>query len=229
MSRYDEYDDEGFFRRNRIAIGMGIAVVILAGLVVSAYFLSGKPSPPRAPQEIVIHLEPPPLPPPPPPPPPKTPPPPQPKLVEQPPVKPQEAKPKPEARIDKPPGLPGPKASGPPSDLGIGGAGGEGNGLGGGDGGGSKYGWYAAEVQTRIADALHRNSKTQNAKLQLEVRIWADGSGRITRAELAGSSGDPLVDAAIRNEVLIGLQLPEPPPQDMPMPIIMRVTAHRPA
>ena len=229
MSGYDEYEEEGFLRRYRVAIGFGTALVLLGGGAFAAYFLSSKPAPPRSPQEIMVHLEPPPLPPPPPPPPPKTPPPPREKMVEQPPVKPQEAKPKAEAKIDKPPGLPGPKASGPPSDFGIGGSGGNGGGLGGGDGGQSKFGWYAEEVQNRIAEALHQNSKTQNATLQLKIRIWADSSGRITRAELAGSSGDPAVDAAIRNEVLIGLQLADPPPQDMPMPIIMRVIARRPA
>jgi len=229
MSRNDEFEEEGFFRRNRIAIGMGIMVVILAAAALSAYFLSGKPSPPRQPQEIVVHLEPPPLPPPPPPPPPPKPPPPEQKMVEQPPVKPQEAKPKQEAKIDRPPGPPGPKASGPASDLGLGGAGGDGNGIGNGDGGGSKFGWYAAEVQARIADAFHQNSKTRDANIQLKVRIWVDNAGRITRADLAESTGDPAIDAAIRDEVLVGLVLQEPPPQDMPMPIIMRVTARRPA
>jgi protein TonB len=229
MSRDEENEmEEGFFRRHRIAIGMGLAVVLLIGAGFSAYLISGKPSPPRQIQEIAIHLEPPPPPPLPPPPPPKIPPPVQ-KMVEQPPVKPQESKPKPEAKIDRPPGPPGPKASGPPTELGLAGDGGGEGGDGSGDGGGSKYGWYAAEVQTRIAEALRQNSKTQSANLQLKIRIWADSAGRITRAELASSSGDPAIDAAIRNEVLLGLLLPDPPPQDMPMPIVMRVTARRPA
>ena len=63
----------------------------------------------------------------------------------------------------------------------------------------------------------------------VQVRIWADSSGRITRASLAGSSGDPAVDNAIRNNALAGLQLPEPPPADMPMPINMRITARKSA
>lgn len=229
MSLYETYEEEGFLRRNRIAIGMGGVVLILIAAGVFAYFLSGKPAVPKPPQEIVVHLEPPPLPPPPPPPPPPKPPPPEQKMVEQPPVKPQEAKPKQEAKNDKPPGPPGPKASGPASDVGLGGSGGDGNGLGNGDGGGSRFGWYAAEVQARIADAFRQNSKTRDANIQLKVRIWVDSAGRITRADLADSTGNPDIDAAVRNEVLVGLVLQDPPPQDMPMPIIMRVTARRPA
>jgi hypothetical protein len=45
---------------------------------------------------------------------------------------------------------------------------------------------------------------------------------------LAGSTGHPVVDAAIKEEVLTGLQLEEPPPADMPLPIVIRLTARRP-
>jgi len=36
------------------------------------------------------------------------------------------------------------------------------------------------------------------------------------------------VDDAIKNQVLTGLMLPEAPPTDMPMPIVLRVNAQRP-
>ena len=117
-------------------------------------------------------------------------------------------------------------ASGPPSDFGIGG-GGSGNGSGVG-GGGSRFGWYASEVVSRVTSALHENEKTRNARLKMRVRIWSDANGRISRVELSGSSGDPAVDSAIKNDVLTGLQLEEPPPADMPMPIVMQINEQRP-
>jgi len=229
MSYQDYADDpqEGsFLQRNRLAIGVGLAVVVIVGVVATLLVMYGKVPPPHKPEEIVIHLQPPPpLPPPPPPPPP--PPQPQPKMVEQPPVLKPEEKPKNEPKApDKPPGPPGPVANGPPSDFGLGGAGGGGNGPGGG-GGGSRWGWYAGEVQARIAEALRQNDKTKDAKLRVKIRIWSDSSGRITRAELSGSSGDTTIDDSIKNDVLVGLQLQEPPPQDMPMPIVLRVTEQR--
>jgi outer membrane biosynthesis protein TonB len=225
----DPYDNEkSFLEKFGLAIAVGVFVLIAAGVGVGFYFFHGKIPPPKKPEEIMVKLLPPPPmpPPPPPPPPPKIPPPPEQKMVEQPKV--QKPEPKPEAKVDKPPGPPGPKASGPPSDDGIGGAGGGGDGVGGGGGGGSKYGWYAAQVQARIADALRQNAKTRDVSLRLKVRIWSDASGRIVRAVLSGSSGDPAVDTAIRSEVLMGLQLQEPPPQDMPMPIVMMISAQRP-
>jgi hypothetical protein len=41
------------------------------------------------------------------------------------------------------------------------------------------------------------------------------------------STGDGKLDSALRDEVLQGLQLPEPPPADMPMPINLRLTARK--
>ena len=126
---------------------------------------------------------------------------------------------------DKPPGPTGPKASGPPSDFGLGGNGG-GDGSGGG-GGGSEFGPYASEVIARITDALHRNDKTKDASFHIKVRIWLNGTGSVTRASLANSTGDSSLDNTIKNEALVGLQL-APPPSDMPMPIVMMINEQRP-
>jgi outer membrane biosynthesis protein TonB len=122
--------------------------------------------------------------------------------------------------------------------LGPGSAGGTGPAIGGGGGNrsigsrsrasASKFGWYAAKVQSSIRDALGRNSTTRSATLSLQVRVWADSNGRITRAQLIGSSGNASVDQAIRNQILTGLQLPQAPPPDMPMPINLRITARKP-
>ena len=119
-----------------------------------------------------------------------------------------------------------------PNSFGLsGGKPGGGTGRIGGTGGGkkgSRFGWYAGKVQTSIADALRRNPATRNATFSLQVKIWPDANGRITRAQLIGTSGDSAVDQAIRNQALTGLQLPEAPPADMPTPIVLRLTARKP-
>ncbi len=110
-------------------------------------------------------------------------------------------------------------------------AGGKGNTIGGGGGGkrgGSKWGWYAAQVQSAIAEALRKNATTREANFQIQVRVWPDLTGRVTRAQLVGSTGNAALDAALKSDILTGLQLKEPPPQDLPLPIVMRLTARRP-
>jgi hypothetical protein len=89
----------------------------------------------------------------------------------------------------------------------------------------SRWGWYANQVQRAISQALQSNDRTRTAEFRIEARIWADQAGRITRARLSGSTGLDGVDHAITNQVLVGLILQAPPPDGIPMPIVLRLTA----
>jgi len=92
------------------------------------------------------------------------------------------------------------------------------------------FGWYAAQVQSRIEEALLQNDRTRTALIvAVPIRIWIDGTARVTRAQLIVPTANPALDSAITDEVLPGLQLKEPPPADMPMPIVLRVSTHRPS
>ena len=64
--------------------------------------------------------------------------------------------------------------------------------------------------------------------MDVRVKVWADATGRITKVSLGGSTGIAELDNAIKSEVLSDLVLPEPPPQGMPMPIVMHFSAKRP-
>lgn len=91
----------------------------------------------------------------------------------------------------------------------------------------SPFGGYASQVRSRIVEALLQNSKTRDALIvDVPIRIWIDSNGRVTRSQLAVSTNNPSLDSAITDEVLTGLQLKEPPPADMPMPIVLRVSTH---
>ena len=87
---------------------------------------------------------------------------------------------------------------------------------------------YAGQVKSRIEQALKGNPRTRKAGMTIEVRVWPDSTGRVTRAKLANSTGDKDLDDVIANQILTGIQMSEPPPDGMPTPIIMRITARRP-
>lgn len=228
--KIEDEDEEGFLKRNLAPIIIA-TIVLTGGGWVAFHLPSGKSFPVQHAPEQIIKIS---LPPPPPPPPPKVQPPP-PKDVKQPEQAPAE---KP---ADKPMEKPKP-AEKPPEGLGtnikgngpgMAGLGSSGNGMLGGTGsgpggGGSQWGWYAGQVQARIADALRKNGHTSSATLNIEVKVWPDATGRIGRAQLVGSTGDRILDDAIKNEVLTGLQMQEPPPADMPTPILLRINARRP-
>lgn len=228
----NEEEDDTFIGRH----GGKLAVVVLlavAGAV--AYFMSQEKGAPirKAPERVVtIQMAPPP--PPPPPPPPKIQPPPQPeqKMTEVTPVE-DEPKPEPKPADETPPALgTGIKGDGPPDGFGLsskgggGGIGGTGNGAGGRRG--NPHGSYFSQVQKRITDAMNQNKKTRTARFgALQVRVWPDATGRISRAQLVGSTGDAAVDAAIRDEVLRGLQLHEALPKGVQPPVVLRIAARR--
>nr|WP_218626143.1 TonB C-terminal domain-containing protein [Bradyrhizobium sp. dw_78] len=215
----------------RYGASIAVIAVLLGGGV---YLLMGHDDmpPPRQVRELtIVNI----VPPPPPPPPQKLP---EQKMIEQPKMAEQEfkedkplEKPKDEpvkdAKNNEPPGPLSldAKAVGPGDLFNLGGKPG-GNPYGGG-GGGSRFGWYASIVQSQIEAALRANSRTRNAVMQVQVRLWADGTGHVSRVQLVSSTGDAELDAVIRNDVLGGLMLREPPPKDMPMPLVARLTARR--
>jgi periplasmic protein TonB len=220
-------------RERNSSLRYGTALVVIAGLFgVAVFFLVGHDDmpPPRQVRELtVVNIVPPPPPPPPPPPMPEQ------KMIEQPKMAEPELKeekqvetpkdePSKEAKTDLPPEKPGLDAP-----VGPNGSFPKGGGGGGGGGGGSRWGWYASIVQVQIEAALRANSRTRNATMQVQIRLWADASGRVNRIQLVSSTGDAELDAVIRNDVLGSLVLREPPPKDMPMPMVTRVTARRPS
>jgi periplasmic protein TonB len=222
--------------RLRYAAVLAAIALLFAG--ATYLFLGGDDlPPPRQVREItVVNITPPP--PPPPPPPQQMP---EQKMIEQPkmaepeikqdkPVEKPKDEPAKDAKNDEPPGplALDAKAVGPGDLFNLAGKPG-GSLYGGGGGGGSRWGWYASIVQTQIEAALRANSRTRLAVLQLQVRLWADGTGRINRVQLVSSTGDAELDQIIRDDVLGSLTLREPPPKDMPMPMVTRVTARRPS
>jgi len=229
-----EGEDESFFAQHR---GKLIFASVLVLAVAVYFFPKSAPTAPvrKAERIVTISIPPPPPPKVQPPPPPKVQPPPEKEKMEK--AAPAEDKPKEAAKkADNPPPTAlatGIKGDGPGMGLASSGSGiGGGNSIGGqtGDGGGgNKWGAYAGQVQSRVADALRNNATTKTAAISdLQVRIWPDASGKITRASLARSTGNSVVDAAIENQVLIGLRLQEPPPAGMKLPIVLRLSARRP-
>jgi len=230
----DLEEEPGFFQRFRVPVVLGVVLLLGAGM----FLLFGKKAEPKRKASVSMVSLMPVLPPPPPPTPQPTPPP-----QEQPTPETKQpefqAEEKPEnAQMDEPksetPEEVSPLGSNIQGDGADGfGLRGSGNGIVGGKGngkgaGGTKWGWYAGQVQSRVVEALGKHRRTRSSTLSVKVRIWADSTGRITRATLDGTSGDPAVDKSIQSEILTGLQLQEPPPEDMPMPIVMRITAKRP-
>jgi periplasmic protein TonB len=239
-------------RDHGVAVAAGLALLVLA--VLGVRWIAGQrqePPPRKAMQFTMVKVQPPPPPTRPSPPPPVAPPP---KPIEQEQTTRVEIKttdiPPPDAPppSNTPPGAPaaGPLAlaaegdgpgdafnlAGKPGGRGLLSGGGLGDGTGdgelGGGGGGAaaRYGWYYGKIRDDIERALRSSKKLARASTRVEIRIWADDSGHLSRVELLRSTGDLDQDEAIRS--LHGLRVSQVPPSDLPMPLVLWFTARRP-
>jgi protein TonB len=140
----------------------------------------------------------------PPPPPPKVPPPPQPTPVEQ-------TLPTPTAQPTPQPPTPSPAQPTPgqsavsenaPAQAGSDafniGAGPGGGMRGAGFIGGETAGAYGQYVRGRILEAFRSDGQLRGKQFRAEVSVWLDGSGRVTRVEVAKGSGVAAYDAELK-------------------------------
>lgn len=236
MQPIDSDDSEaGFFRRHRIKLTVAALAVVGVGLLATFGVGPEKPERP-APAPHIVTITVPPPPPPPPPPKPREPRPEPPSeqqqmIAQEAVTEPDPAPPAEAAPSDAPLGT-GIKGDGAPDGFGLGTSGGGGGFFGGRTGGGSgsggRWGWYASQVQTVVQSALGAHPRTKSLSLDARVRIWVDANGRVERVEIARDSLAPELVDALR-EALVGVQLRQAAPADMPMPIVMRVNARRPS
>ena len=137
---------------------------------------------------------------------------------------------------------PAPEQSEEPAgeELGVdaeGGAGSDGFGLIGkkggrgllGGSGGSAILWYGGQVKRGLEEELQKSladSPASKASYSVQLQVWVNADGSVSRAELVNSSGKPEVDKAIRVSLAgIRFTLPKPPPENMPQPLKVRVTS----
>lgn len=215
-----------FVSENRTTAIIGGGALLIAGALGYILTHSSRPEPPPPPRPVTMVTIQPPKPPPPPPPPPQQ------KTI----TPPKMTTPtmKPVTPTHTPPKAPspshvgtsihgnGPNAfdlSGTPGGMGFG------NGEG---GGGSALSYFEGIISAQIRDALQKNPVTRKASAGLQIYLWVDASGTVTRVRLVKSSEDPKLDDAVTNQVLSGLRLTQLPPAGTPMPIQIALTGEQP-
>lgn len=200
----------------RIALGLAL-LLVLAGIGLALKSLmTGNTSPKKAATTVKIMPD---TPPPPPPPPPKEPPKEQPKemKVEQP--KPQEV-PQPPADVLKMEGAAGDGPS--PFQAGT-----VTNEYQGGTtiGGKDQFARFIGLLKGQIESALAKDRDLAKGDYRLVVKVWIARSGKIERFQLEGSSGNTQIDGLIKAALNDIAPLSEPPPENMPQPVKLRITS----
>jgi Secretin and TonB N terminus short domain/TonB C terminal len=87
---------------------------------------------------------------------------------------------------------------------------------------------YLAAVQGSIEAAFCSRPLTAPGAYRIEFSFRIDPAGRVSRAQLLGSTGERARDRAIAG-LLDGLTIDRPPPPDMPQPVVMAISPRGPA
>jgi protein TonB len=59
----------------------------------------------------------------------------------------------------------------------------------------------------------------------INVRLWLDGQGAVTRVALAGSTGDRALDRQLETLLASMDRVGEAPPADLPQPVQVRIVS----
>jgi len=100
-----------------------------------------------------------------------------------------------------------------------------------GGGGGSmtgQYAWYTyivqEEIKKTVRERLEKTGGIPKGKIQIIIRIELDQQGKIIRCDIAGSSGNKIVDNAILDTLAMA-RVSEPPPDGMPRAMKLRISS----
>lgn len=211
-------------KANWVWLVVGLLVLIALGYGVYS-LISSKPGP-KKPAVTTVKL----LPdtPPPPPPPPKEPP------KEQPKEEPKEIKVEQPKPIDAPPEPQNLKMEGDagdaPSAFGSGKVSSDYNGgdVGvkiGGSKGLAAYAFYTNKIKSSIEEAIATEKALEKEQYKLVVELWLAKDGRVEKIELVSGTGDGKKDALLQQALQTLKRISEPPPDDMPQPVKLRITA----
>ncbi len=96
-----------------------------------------------------------------------------------------------------------------------------------GSDGGAKFNWYAGVVKSQIESALEKDKKLNVSQYKLVVTIWLKPNGDVEKLELSGSDAGAEIQQAIKTALENMPTIREAPPQDMPQPIKLRITARK--
>jgi len=210
----DKFEERWPARLRAIAVP-GAILLVIAGAIL--YFLHDTAG---------IRREAPPLPtliatlPPPPPPPPQKPPEPE-KKVED--VQKPVDQPKAVDNAPKPVTINGPAQAGSDAfNVGAGSGGGEV-----GSGGGFGEANYTRYLGSALQQTIQNDDRVNHLVFSADMEVWVDPNGRVARAAILKTSGDPKIDQVLVDALQTMRALDEPPPSTLPFPQRVRIEGRR--
>lgn len=82
---------------------------------------------------------------------------------------------------------------------------------------------YASAIKGELQRYLGKNNALRRRRYSVDVYVWLDGSGKIKRYEVIGTSNDGDTDEALRSAIAALPGFSEPMPASMPQPVRLRI------
>jgi periplasmic protein TonB len=96
-----------------------------------------------------------------------------------------------------------------------------------GSDGGAKFNWYAGLLKNQIQDALEKDSRLKESQYKLIVNVWLKANGDIEKLEWSSSDAEPAIQQSVKVALDSMPAMREAPPEGMPQPIKLRITARK--
>ena len=96
-----------------------------------------------------------------------------------------------------------------------------------GSDGGAKFNWYAGLVKSQIEATLEKDKKLAEGQYKLVVSVWLKPNGDIEKLAVLQSDAITEIEQAIKAALNSMPAMREAPPEGMPQPIKLRITARK--
>ena len=96
-----------------------------------------------------------------------------------------------------------------------------------GSDGGVKFHWYAGLVKSQIEHAIEQDKALANGQYKLVVSVWLKANGEFDRLSVEQSDAVSEIEQGLRAALDRLPAMREKPPESMPMPIRLRISARK--
>jgi protein TonB len=91
--------------------------------------------------------------------------------------------------------------------------------------GGDRFGWYAGMLKQDLLSLLGEDHDVRSRAYSVNVRLWLDPHGAVTRVDLTSSTGDRDLDRRLRDRLAGMERVAEAPPDGLPQPVQLRIVS----
>jgi protein TonB len=91
--------------------------------------------------------------------------------------------------------------------------------------GGDRFAWYAGMLKEDLVSFLAEHRDIRSRAYSVNVRLWLDGEGAVTRVALTSSTGDRELDRELESLLGSMRRVGEAPPHDLPQPVQIRIVS----